>query len=130
MRLEMDYIEKIVELVNDIALSAMSGNYDKYDRARELVTEILGWNPMDTAPKDRHILVYNIPPNKYNIEPNYSCCITVMWSTWSYEWVIVGSQPDEYGDYPTASNPVAWMELPEYVVQKRADTKGSRSRTD
>lgn len=118
----MNYIEKVLELINDVALHAMSGNYDKYDRARELVTEILGWKSMETAPKDREILVYNIPPNKYGIEPNYSCCMAVQWSTWSYEWVIVGSQPDEYGDYPTASNPVAWMEVPEYKA-KQDDNK-------
>lgn len=110
----MSYIDKVLELIDNIARGVMCENYDNLNKAVELVTEILGWKPMDTAPKDRRILVYNIPPNKYGIEPNYSCCMAVSWSAWSEEWVITGSQPDEYGDYPTASNPVAWMELPEY----------------
>jgi hypothetical protein len=65
---------------------------------------------MNTAPKDRDILVYDIPENKSFEE----CCLIVHWDEDSWEWTITGSRSDYEGDYPCAINPVGWMDTPKY----------------
>lgn len=106
----MDYIEKIVELVNDVALNAMSGNYDKYDRSRELVIEILGWKSMDTAPRDRKILVYaySSADHPESDERHY---LAVKWNPNWKQWYVLGYALDRDGSSLYAIDPIKWMEI-------------------
>lgn len=77
------------------------------------------WQPINTAPKDRCILVYQ-PQTKPNY-PEDEIIAIVQWledydhypsSTKYYTWCALYSWQDEQGGYFTVDHPTHWMPLP------------------
>lgn len=89
---------------------------DKLDKLLELVAiETLDWRSMDSAPRDRAILVDNVPiGDEFGFTSEAEGPMVVEWIEDDEGWMIFGTEFDVDGNYPRASNPVAWMELPEY----------------
>lgn len=102
-----------IELINKVMVDTMYREEDKLDILLELVTGLSEWQSMDSAPKDRAILVDNVPiGDEFGFTSEAEGPMVVEWVEDDEGWMIFGTEFDVDSNYPRASNPVAWMEVP------------------
>lgn len=70
----------------------------------------MNWQPIETAPKDRWILLTGGTPSPHWGDMNPPKCIACIWNDRYSEWVC-----SSYDAHMTIAyeNPTYWMELPE-----------------
>ena len=104
--------QRLMEIFTEVVYSP--GAFDKanLEKAVDQILSESGWQPMETAPKDRPILLWGKSSGYWwRLSGGEMMCLPAKWDIG--EWEVVGDAMDGNDGTLCVLNPVAWMELPD-----------------